>query len=52
MKWPSDGLRFLDELDAAKEKERKDAKDRERVVATTPSIVGFHEVDLFALDDA
>ncbi|KAE8442733.1 hypothetical protein EG329_002873 [Mollisiaceae sp. DMI_Dod_QoI] len=46
------GLRFLDKLDAAEEKERKDAEARERAIATTFSIVGFREVDLFALDDA
>ncbi|KAE8440287.1 hypothetical protein EG329_010131, partial [Mollisiaceae sp. DMI_Dod_QoI] len=46
------GLRFLDKLDATKEKERKDAKEHERATAITPSIVGFREVDLFALDDA
>ncbi|KAE8440281.1 hypothetical protein EG329_010981, partial [Mollisiaceae sp. DMI_Dod_QoI] len=46
------GLRFLNELDAAKEKERKDAEARERAIATTPSTVGFRKVDLSALDDA
>ncbi|KAE8453597.1 hypothetical protein EG329_010458 [Mollisiaceae sp. DMI_Dod_QoI] len=46
------GLRFLDKLDAAEEKKRKEAEDRERVVATTSSTVSFREVDLFALDDA
>ncbi|KAE8442458.1 hypothetical protein EG329_003359 [Mollisiaceae sp. DMI_Dod_QoI] len=46
------GLRFLDKLDAAKEKKRKDAKARERAIATTPSTVGFREVDLSALDNA
>ncbi len=46
------GLRFLDKLDAAKKKKRKEAKARERVVATTLSTVGFREVNLSALDDA
>ncbi|KAE8453596.1 hypothetical protein EG329_010457 [Mollisiaceae sp. DMI_Dod_QoI] len=46
------GLRFLDELNAAKEKEKKEAEERERVTTTTPSTVGFREVDLSALDNA
>ncbi len=44
-------LRFLDELDVAEEKERKEAEKRERATTATPSIVGFREIDLFALDD-
>ncbi|KAE8440292.1 hypothetical protein EG329_009972, partial [Mollisiaceae sp. DMI_Dod_QoI] len=46
------GLRFLDELDAAEKKERKDAEERERATAITSSIMGFRKVDLSALDDA
>ncbi len=45
-------LQYLNELDATKEKERKEIKERERAITTIPLIVSFREIDLFALDDA
>ncbi|KAE8441608.1 hypothetical protein EG329_004617, partial [Mollisiaceae sp. DMI_Dod_QoI] len=46
------GLKYIKELDAAEERERKEGEERACAAATTPSTVGFREVDLSALDDA